>query len=83
VVGTIGSHLRQSNTTIGDTVNTGRRLESMTKEEHCDILISGAVEAVQRSFLVAETRSEGKFKGQEDGEPEVLGHCIDPRQAAE
>jgi class 3 adenylate cyclase len=62
VVGFIGSHLRQSFTAIGDVVNTASRLESATKQLHCDILISGSVEDVQRSLGVAETRSVGKLE---------------------
>ena len=83
MVGYIGSHLRQSYTAIGDTVNTASRLESMTKEKHCNILISGAVDAVQRSFHVAETRFEGKLKlkGRDEEEPayQVLGPLGHPR----
>ncbi len=82
VVGYIGSHLRQSYTAIGDTVNTASRLESMTKDR-CDVLISGSVEAAQRSFQVAETRFEGKLKlkGRDEEEPayRVLGLLGLPR----
>jgi class 3 adenylate cyclase len=77
VVGFIGSHLRQSYTAIGDTVNTASRLESATKEHRCDVLISGAVEEAQRRHGVAETQFVGrlKLKGRAEEEPayRVLG----------
>jgi class 3 adenylate cyclase len=77
VVGFIGSHLRQSYTAIGDVVNTASRLESATKEQDCDILITAAVEAVQQQFGVAETHFVGKLelKGRSHAEPvfKVLG----------
>lgn len=76
IVGFIGSHLRQSYTAIGDTVNTASRLESATKQyPGRDILFSE--QTAQRLQGAAETQFLGleELKGKKEQVPvyQVLG----------
>jgi class 3 adenylate cyclase len=80
VVGFIGSHLRQSYTAVGDVVNTANRLESVTKDHACDIIISQETQAGQERYRVAETEFLGrtKVKGRQQEVP--IYRLLGPRQ---
>jgi adenylate cyclase len=63
IVGAMGPPRSMIITAIGDTVNTTARLESLTKEYHCPLIISRRAAEVARLDLSGHTLHDAPVKG--------------------
>jgi adenylate cyclase len=66
LAGNIGSEERMSYALVGDTVNTASRIEGLTKEYGCDIIISQTTYNLLTEAYGTEQLATVKVKGKED-----------------
>ncbi|MEM6630347.1 MAG: adenylate/guanylate cyclase domain-containing protein [Bacteroidota bacterium] len=66
VAGNLGSDDKISYSLTGDTVNTGKRIESLTKEHPNSILISDSVYQITKSHIQAKTWQPIELKGKKN-----------------
>jgi two-component system sensor histidine kinase ChiS len=82
MMGTIGEAERFEATVISDAVNLAARLESLTKQMGCSLLVSGAIAHELPDDLVPQIRELGRFavKGKTEPVTVVEVFALDPIQ---
>lgn len=80
VAGNIGSQRRMDYTTIGDAVNVSARLENLTKQYFCDIILSEVTYERCRDRVWARELDRVRVKGKQQAISiyELLGYRSDP-----